>query len=59
MLAQARSEGWLPTAFRHRSRHRATTFSPTVANAAGDFEHMTLGICPALDSAVYTLTGYR
>lgn len=31
----------------------------TVANAAGDFEHLTLGISSGLDSAVYTLTGYR
>lgn len=30
-----------------------------VANAAGDFEHLTLGISSGLDSAVYTLTGYR
>lgn len=31
----------------------------TVANAVGDFEHLTLGISSGLDSAVYTLTGCR
>ena len=28
-------------------------------NAAGDFEHLALDISSGLDSAVYTLTGYR